>query len=76
MLVLAKVFVNPDFSTSPVQVVLSSFLYQWAGTPAGLVPGKVARPPNSQPEAANIRYNAGRLERNAKGEAEGACASF
>jgi len=66
MLVLTKVFVNPDFSTSPVQAVLTSFLYQWAGTPAGVVPGKMARPPNIQPEGARVRYNAGRLDCKAK----------
>ncbi len=32
MLVLEKVYVNPVFSTSPVQAVLMGFLYEGTGT--------------------------------------------
>jgi hypothetical protein len=32
ILVFAKVFVNPDFSTSPVQAVLTRSLYLGTGT--------------------------------------------
>ena len=48
MLVREKVFVNPDFSTSPVQAVPSSFLYQRTGTPGRVVLGNMASPPNNQ----------------------------
>lgn len=73
MLVLEKVFVNPDFSTSPVQALPTSLLYQGTGTPLrGSFFGLPRlQAPNSQAEAAKIRYNAGRLDCNAKWEAKG-----
>jgi hypothetical protein len=76
MLVLEKVFVNPDFSTSLVQAVLARHLYLGAGTPGGVVPGNLARPPNSQPDEAKVRYNAGPLGCKAKRTGEGARATF
>lgn len=76
MLVLEKVFVNPDFSTSPVQAVLASHLYLGAGTPAGVVPGSMAGSSNNQAVGAKIRYNAGRSARNAKREPEATRAPF
>ena len=75
MVVLEKVYVNPAFSTSPVQVVPRSFLYQWAGTPFGVLLrayfASELQALNNQPEGAKVRYNAGRLSCNTKREAEG-----
>ncbi len=72
MLGLEKVFVNPVFSTSPVQAVLRSLLYQRTGTPFGAILRNYGRPLITQPEAAKIRYNAGQLNCNAKRGAKGA----
>ena len=75
MLVLEKVFRQPDFSTRPVQAALRSFLYQGAGTLLEHFSSVLRQfnclRRNSQTAAAKVRYKAERLDRNSKWESKG-----
>ncbi len=61
ILVFAKVFVNPDFSTSPVQAVLTRSLYLGTGTSLFGIPARAILTANEQTRDTKVRYNLVRL---------------
>ena len=72
ILVSGKGFVNPDFSTSPVQAVRTSLLYVRTGTVFGRNPFGISRLGRiRRQKAAGVRYKAMSLLRLRRTRGEG-----